>query len=343
MFWNFELVVLIEPGTQKLVNWHKPYSLACEVRDTIRLESIVLRCLTIQLATMAVAWCQERPAANELTKRGRMDSSFHDGVFASYGFEFTIAGMHRHRIQATTVWRDIMTDVLMYALKQNNHRKSNSDPKYPLAYNLRKRFNNSPAYALCSAKAKRKQDHALVIRRVWNLCTQVKRVTKRSVNNLLAKAMSIMAEDKGTKTETVDRRWTYIFKGLDPSVALTSKFVSAYKATKKNKGNPQARGLNAQEQNVHDTQVDNLLALGKQVPFWVRPDGPAKAKALELPKADKKKYPHVFDQVTFQGIKRRLYKTKSKLKCNQVLHKNRNDGAIYSQNKGFVLAHLLDK
>ena len=163
-------------------------------------------------------------------------------------------------------------------------------------------------------------------------------MTKPAANNLLDKATSIMAKDKSAKTKTVDKRWTYIFKGLDPSAALTTKFMSVYKETKQNKGNSRARGLDIQDQDENDEQIKDMLALGKKVPFWARLDGSAKEKGLALPKVDKKKSPHVFDQLTYLGIKNRLQKTKSKLKCNHV-----KKHAIYSQNNGFALFQLLDK
>lgn len=245
--------------------------------------------------------------------------------------------MHRHPIQAALVWRDLMSDHDVFALKQNNHRKAPSDPVHPLAWNLRKRY-RAKAKAAKAAKAgatkakPKRQENALVIRRVWNLCTNVKRVVKKEINTLVTKAKSIVAED-GANAKTRSKRWTYIFKGLDPSSKICHKFLSAYKSTKKNVGNGTARGLTKTEKKSYNEQMADALALGKGVPFWARPDNATKKAALELPKKDKKRSKHVFDQRTFHGIRRGLYDTKVPIKINQDMPKNQNDGAIKSQNR----------
>ena len=103
-----------------------------------------------------------------------------------------------------------------------------------------------------------------------------------------------------------------------------------------------AQGLTKTQKKSYNEQMEGVLALGKGVPFWARPDNATKMAALELPKNDKKHRKYVFDQLTFNGIKDTC-KTKVPFKVNKGMPKNRNVGAIKSQNEAFVLVHVLDK
>lgn len=81
IFWGYEAVLLLEPGTKKTVLLQNPFCGAGEARKGPPLERAILRGMTIQLATLAMVWCQERQGTVSEMSRGQMNSSFHDAVF----------------------------------------------------------------------------------------------------------------------------------------------------------------------------------------------------------------------------------------------------------------------
>ena len=83
-----------------------------------------------------------------------------------------------------------------------------------------------------------------------------------------------------------------------------------------------ARGLTKTQKKSYNEQMEGVLALGKGVPFWARPDNATKMAALELPKKDKKHRKYVFDQLTFNGIKdnctKQRFPSKSTKACQRT-------------------------
>ena len=78
--WNYEAVLLFHTHKQTAIWLHLPVCKAADAFQHGKIEYVTRQCSIVHLTTMVVAWYQE----GDHVTCGKMDCSFHDGVFAGY-------------------------------------------------------------------------------------------------------------------------------------------------------------------------------------------------------------------------------------------------------------------
>ena len=337
ILWDDEVVLLVHPSRKVIIWLHLPYCLAAPGRKR-RMASIVKRNLTIQLTTMAVAWCQ-----GTLSTRGQMNCSFHDATLAAFSYEHAIVAAHMYEMHAAACQRDVMTPASTFALIQNDLPRvegtgvegTGVGVYIPVARNLRK--------ARYKSQASKKKNRAFVIdnlciQRALNVARRLKRM--KDAKDAVKKITSILAPadvEKGA----IDQRWRSFFESFVPE----SKLLAAIKKNlpkKKNKGNPRAKGKTKEEKAVYDSEIRQMKELQVGEEFWVK----LKPSDLGPPASPEKGDLEVFANVLYEGAKTHFDQTiKGPLSIRKILTdpSRHNSPAVKSKNGGFVKCELYVK
>ena len=236
---------------------------------------------------MIVAWCQQGDNAT----CGKMDCSFHDGVFAGYAYEHMATALKFPRRHAASLQSELFTNEDVFGLKQQDLAVTYSDaPEYPSSKNLRRKFIEqdkkkkaaaSSASATSNAsddeddkdnekKEPRTQNH-LAIQRAASLFSLVN--NRSEVPATMDKSQSIFEEDRRSK-DTVNGRWKSHKKKFVSALPQGKALCNAVQKKldekpRANRGNATSRDTTKAESQLYANDLKRMKDLGLGKPFWV--------------------------------------------------------------------------